>query len=456
MKTLLKKHIVGVMMVLIMTAISKTNAQEKTFCFTPQVSKNLNLYKSSLARTAVKDAYCLKIYVHVIRKSNSTGGQSVADVYKALKYLDDDYNPHGITFQWDNTIDYINNDTYYSTPTTTIYTVNNHTDGIDIYLFDDTSAAGGRANGVGESSEFWVSGTYWKTPANSLVKSSVISHEMGHVLFLWHTFHGTVNEGGSDTSQCKELVNSSNGNTCGDYVKDTPADPHLQFNVNYPACEWSGSGTDANGDNYNPDTELIMSYTNPSCMSKITNGQGQRIRNSIATLPHLQKATVNCPDCPINLTINQNVYSNTVSFKSASNTLTAINKVYNNGKAIYNAGKHVRLKSGFNAKPGSTFRGYVKNCSASSLFDNDIELDHDILNSFSKIKVHPNPTKNSFNIETDEAIESWSLLNAFGRSYFKGKTKDKIINVQHLKKGIYILQFVLKDGTIITKKVIKE
>lgn len=461
MKTLLQKHTVGVMMIFFMMVISKTNAQEKqTFCFTPQVSKNLNTYKSSLSRIAVKDAYCLRIYVHVIRKSDGTGGQSVTDVYEALKILDDDYNPHGITFQWDNTIDYIDNDTYYSNPTTTIYTVNNHTNGIDIYLFDDSSAAGGRANGVGESSEFWVSGTYWDTPASSLVKSSVISHEMGHVLFLWHTFHGTVNEGGSDTSQCKELVNGTNGNTCGDYVADTPADPHLSFNVNYPACNWTSSGaTDTNGDSYNPDTRLIMSYTNPSCMSKITIGQGQRARNAIATLPHLQNATVDCPDCPINLTVTKNVLSGQVDFKSASNTLTASNKVFNNGKAIYNAGKRVRLKPGFNAKPGSTFRGYIKNCSSSSSFDDyddDIVLNDDISNTKNKISVFPNPTQNSFTIKTDETIESWSLLNAFGKTYIKGIATDKVIDVRNLRKGIYILRAVLKNGEIITKKVIKE
>lgn len=458
MKTLINKHTCGVMMVFFMLVISNNiYAQEKTFCFTPQNSKNLELYNSALARTKVQNSYCLKIYVHVIRKSDGTGGQSVADVNQALQFLDDDFNPHGITFQWDNTIDYIDNDTYYSNPTTTIYTVNNHTDGIDIYLFDDSSAAGGRANGVGESSEFWVSGTYWDTPATSLVKSSVISHEMGHVLFLWHTFHGTVNEGG-DPGQCKELVNGSNGTTCGDYVADTPADPHLQFNVNYPQCVWSGSGTDANGDSYNPDTSLVMAYTNPSCMNKVTAGQGQRARNAIATLPHLKNATVDCIDCPTNLNVNQNVTAGIADTKAASNTLTAINKISNNGKAYYTAGKKVHLKPGFNAKPGSIFRGYIKDCAVSDGYDSDEVVSNDNIfdTTLDKIKVFPNPTKNNINIQTDEDIENWSLLNAFGKSFVTGKANDKVINTRNLNKGIYILRFVLKNGDVITKKVIKE
>ena len=79
---------------------------------------------------------------------------------------------------------------------------------------------------LGQSSEFWVSGSYWKSPNNPLTRSHVISHEMGHVLYLWHTHHGTFNEGGND-NPCPELVNGSNSATCGDYVTDTPADPHL-------------------------------------------------------------------------------------------------------------------------------------------------------------------------------------------------------------------------------------
>ena len=64
-----------------------------------------------------------------------------------------------------------------------------------------------------------------------------------------------------DANQCAELVDGSNSDTCGDYIEDTPADPHLNFNVNPITCQWLGTGIDANGDNYAPDTRLIMSYT---------------------------------------------------------------------------------------------------------------------------------------------------------------------------------------------------
>jgi hypothetical protein len=63
-----------------------------------------------------------------------------------------------------------------------------------------------------------IHGSYYNT--------SVLSHEMGHCLGLYHTHHGTVTEEG-DSFQCPELVNGSNSSTCGDYIADTPADPNI-------------------------------------------------------------------------------------------------------------------------------------------------------------------------------------------------------------------------------------
>ena len=263
----------------------------QNFCFTPASTNNLEFNNApQLRATNDSHIYILKIYFHVIRRSNGTGGQSIQNVQEAYNVLNSDYNSHKIFFSWDGTIDYIDDDLQYNTPNTSIYSVNNHQDGIDIYLYDDTASAGGRANGVGESTEFWVSGTYWKTPFQSLVTSHVISHEMGHVLFLWHTHHGTFDEGGND-NPCAELVDGSNSSTCGDYVVDTPADPHLNFDVN-STCQWNGSTRDANGHLYRPNGSLIMSYTDVGCMEYFSLKQGERMRNAVETLPHLQRTLV--------------------------------------------------------------------------------------------------------------------------------------------------------------------
>jgi hypothetical protein len=308
-------------------------------------------------RSFNSNSYCLKIYFHVIRRSNGTGGQTSESVNEAFSVLNQDFNPQNISFNWDNQIDYIDNDSYYSFPTTAIFSVNNHQDGIDIYLFDDSSSAGGRANGVGQSSEFWVSGSYWKTPNNSLTKSHVISHEMGHVLYLWHTHHGTYNEGGND-NPCPELVNGSNSATCGDYVTDTPADPHLQFNVNQSTCEWNSSATDANGNSYNPDEKNVMSYTDINCMEYFTPKQGERMRNAINTLSYLQQTvTDNCLVQKLS-SIEQLCYD-------VSQTLTISN--ISNNSTIWQTSSNVRILSSNDSSvvvraisSNSTGNGWVK------------------------------------------------------------------------------------------------
>jgi len=291
--------------IILMTIFYTAKAQ--TFCYTPNYSSNQSLNTMMRSSSLANDSYCVKIYMHVIRRTNGSGGQTTNAVNQAFQILNADYNPHDIFFNWDGIIDYIDNTTYYNNPNygsgyetingevvfiyPDIFSVNNHQDGIDIYLFDDSIGGSGLAHGVGDSSEFYVTGSFWEAPNYSLITSHVISHEMGHVLFLWHTHHGT-GEGGDD-NPCAELVNGNNSSTCGDYVEDTPADPHINFNVD-SSCQWQGSGTDANGDSYNPDEQNIMAYTTPQCMDYFTPLQGLRARNALATLPFLQQTLVGC------------------------------------------------------------------------------------------------------------------------------------------------------------------
>ena len=280
----------------------------QSFCHTPSFSPNSNLDTASSSLSAAPQI--LKVYYHVIRQSDGTGGYLQNDVIQAHSILEYDFNPHGIYFSWDGCIDYIDDDEYFTSKTSGIYQENNHVDGIDIYLFPVSHvSSGGRANGVGGSTEFWVSGTW--PGSGPVALSHIISHEMGHVLFLWHTHHGTFPEGG-DPGECPELVDGSNAAYCGDYVIDSPADPFIAFNVD-ANCNWLGFGTDANGDPYDPDENIIMAYTDPNCMQYFTEGQGQRMIQAILTLSSLQQCVVNqeedenyCDCESVNIIIYQN------------------------------------------------------------------------------------------------------------------------------------------------------
>ncbi|TXD80997.1 hypothetical protein ESY86_19560 [Subsaximicrobium wynnwilliamsii] len=293
-----------ILLTLALFIFSNVKSFGQELCQTPSQTNNEILNKSALLRTSSNDnSYCLKIYFHVIRRSDGTGGQTVAAVNQAFQILNDDFYPHNISFAWDNSIDYIDDTSLYNSPGATIYSVNNHQDGIDIYLFsNDLSPGAGGANGIGGSSEMYVHGTFGQPPFQSLITSHIVSHEMGHVLFLWHTFRGTNIPELENGDFCPELVDGSNSDICGDYVTDTPADPNMTYNVD-ASCQWLGSGTDANGDSYDPDEQNIMSYSTPQCMSYFTPLQGLRMRNAIATLPFLQQTLESCCEEPLDLYI---------------------------------------------------------------------------------------------------------------------------------------------------------
>ena len=204
----------------------------------------------------------------------------------------------------------IYNDNFFNYPESNannIIHTHNKQDCIDIYLYDDLifseEEGFGYANGIGESTELILGGYWVGDQVIPLSKLKVISHEMGHVLFLWHTHHGTDPDDNSyDPNACAELVNPvtdpnedyeayleqvNNPHTCGDYIADTPADPNINTFANRYSCVYEGGGTDANGDTYQPDTGNLMSYTYPTCMTGFTNGQIKRMKNAYFYLPQL-------------------------------------------------------------------------------------------------------------------------------------------------------------------------
>lgn len=69
--------------------------QTQQFCETPAITDNSFLNSSYSITSAQNDEhYCLRVYFHVIRRSDGTGGQSVSSVNQALQVLNNDYNPH--------------------------------------------------------------------------------------------------------------------------------------------------------------------------------------------------------------------------------------------------------------------------------------------------------------------------------------------------------------------------
>jgi len=215
--------------------------------------------------------------------------------------LYNDFDKLGIYFIWDGEVDYIENDSWHNIPSVyanTIINSNNHNDGIDIYLGNSLSPPAGQANGIGEVSSFIVAGfsgvededdfTFWP-------QSSTISHEMGHVLFLWHTFHGTDDEGDEDPNECAECFEGIGPENsawyCGDYIFDTPPDLEPEGGF-YTGCNYIGGGFDVCGNAIDPLENNFMSYAPNDCRDTFTPGQKLRMKNAIAILPHLQDTQI--------------------------------------------------------------------------------------------------------------------------------------------------------------------
>lgn len=282
---------------------ARINAQ----CATPAPTPPAWIFEKSenIARTA--QSYTFNLFIHIIR-SSSGNGLSASITNEILAKLNNTFRTAGIQFQLVG-YDYIDNDANYkaiSTAGSEIFSQKVHSNAFDLYLTGiNTTWPGttGRAESI-LSSALIIHGSRYNT--------NVLIHEMGHCLGLYHTHHGTAHEDG-DSHQCKELVNGSNGDTCGDYIRDTPADPNLWIGC---ISSWAH---DENQEEYHPDPSNYMSYADYDCMNKFTPLQLQRMKNSIANTPVLQRArqytiagpstfcepaNYSIPDLPTNATVS--------------------------------------------------------------------------------------------------------------------------------------------------------
>jgi len=464
MKTIIKQQCLLSLFIGSLLLLCSNFLNGQGFCSNTESSSPNDSFNSSIQNLNATGPFYLKLYMHVIRDANGNGGQTLQNVEDAIDILQQDFNAHDIYFVWDCNIDYIDNNIWFQGPfvngsNTGIYNVNNHYDGIDAYLFPDVANSnGGRANGVGGSSEFWVAGTFSGLP---VATSHIISHEMGHCINLWHTHHGCE-------SGIWENTNGSNCAVAGDYVCDTPSDPHLGFNVSTITCNWTRQSRCSPPEpigNYNPDTRIIMAYTEPICMAYFTNGQGQRMRNSIANLPYLQ-ATQTIPStnsclCTNNITFNSPI--NGFFDQEVSNWIEGRtnNIIQPSANVTYDAGNQVRLKPGFKALNGSRFHAFIDGCGGNakltSSTNNGFELDDFELN------VYPNPVNQLANITyqlLEEEQISVYIFDATGKqvtTLAENQTQQigqhqLELDASDLPAGIYYLHLTISNINS-TKKV---
>ena len=103
---------------------------------------------------------------------------------------------------------------------------------------------------------------------------TILAHQLGHLLNLYHT-HETIFG--------KELSDKSNCKSAGDLCCDTYADPNLYQLVD-GTCKFNAEIKDPNGEFYIPSTRNLMSFTNGDCISNLTYEQLSRMIYAIAHL----------------------------------------------------------------------------------------------------------------------------------------------------------------------------
>ena len=224
------------------------------------------------------------IQVHIVRDSlgQTLTDAEIATVRNSVAGASGAFSGIGISFETDDSVRVIDNfrfnkpeDTWRLDEMARLHAV---ADRINLFVFEAYT-------GVLEGAAGIASGESMFLPFASMANSGTVTHELGHVFSLAHTFGaGDVIAAaqGEPFDASMELVDGSNCETTGDNICDTPADPYIPNDPNGTVwidgnCVYIYDGRDANGDYYEPDIDNIMAYYFPDdpcyCNGGFSRGQ---------------------------------------------------------------------------------------------------------------------------------------------------------------------------------------
>ncbi len=463
------------------------------FCGTP-ASVSYTINQSSTKTQSNNGFIWIKVRVHIVQRSDCSGGASASDIPLMMEILNNDFYLHRIQFCLTN-IQNICNDTVYGLSLDNLlqdcngngvkdaFDCNNNgkfdyleqyssKEVMDIfvlpvdnllYYFNNIT---GIAPGTGGTS-FITGGKIFERKG---IHSYVVSHEAGHCLSLYHTFRGTCSPP-QTLFPCKELVNGSNCHTCGDKICDTPADPSM-FNVDSVTCSWNGvtcPGTpsvDVNGMPYVPNKRNIMSYTHPNCADHFTPMQGERMRK-VLFLSTIHSDMLVFETLELNhLLLSSGQYK----FIEALDTIYAYHiEVAPQSTLIMKAGKYIKVSAfqGNNtlssqAFAQSYFRAFIASaapCSNAPMQTQNTRLPTTTFpkesGEASSLFISLNPSDGKLKVKANSTITKIEVLTLTGQIKSVFFPKRKVYEGGYLpEKGIFIIRIYLENNTILHKKII--
>ncbi|MFQ5608065.1 MAG: PKD domain-containing protein [Candidatus Zixiibacteriota bacterium] len=220
--------------------------------------------------------YYVPVSLHVVNRSDGTGGLNELRVIQALHDLNTHFVQAGIRFfrfrdKEGQYITYqINSDAFYSgaTPADRLWSHDLVPNTANIWFVPNTGFCGfSTFSGSGNL------GTVMDNACSGLPGNhSTIGHEQGHYFDLYHTH---------ETAFGVECPDGTNCLTAGDLICETPADPTLSGNV-FGDCLYGGPENANNcAGTYDPQTENLMSYSLKNCRDLFTPAQITKMRSTL-------------------------------------------------------------------------------------------------------------------------------------------------------------------------------
>lgn len=230
--------------------------------------------------------YVVPLTMHVVRRSDGTGGLPPERVAQALVDANDAWRVANIQFCQAGPIRYIDSDIYYDitgNETTALRNIDVVPGTINIWFVNSASYCGISSFTTSSQQGIVMNNSCTALPTNR----STFPHEIGHYFDLYHTH---------ETAFGTECVARTNCTTRGDLLCDTAADPTLSTSNINASCLWVGTNTPPCGGDppYAPDPRNYMSYSRKECRDVFSPGQRTR---AYATLVNIRLAQFNMALC---------------------------------------------------------------------------------------------------------------------------------------------------------------